>query len=423
MRIIEAVERAPIVIAISDVMNEDGGFAFLPDVLQKGYFDVDYRGNELILVAGKYIGQIPLTPHLGIHVKPKVPLSNLARVISVANQSVRCLEFFRRTYAISLEASASFQEGLARSLVRSLRELDKEGIYREYHRRTGVFTVPRGRVALNEYLRGGIARGKPSHVPSIYYEFTADTIFNRIIKAALWILGRSLAAQNCKDRELTQGLEYFFDVFQPVKLDINETLIKQAEVALSRGAIPELRSYYIDILDVALVVLNRESLDISSHSGKVRSHSFILSMEETFERYIREVLRGSAVLRKRGFVVEDGNMEARRPLFIDNLTYDAKPDFVIGPRGNVKLIGDAKYKNRLAENDRYQLISHAVAYGADNAFFVVPLNENQASGPLKVGTIGTKSPVSVHQYKFDLDCINLEEEERRLVEWVDTLIG
>lgn len=93
MRVIEAIERQPVTIPIKEVMGDDGLFSFVPEVKEKGYFDIDYRKNELVIIAGNYIGQVPLTEDIVIHVTPKVPIANLARIIGIASQPIRCLDF------------------------------------------------------------------------------------------------------------------------------------------------------------------------------------------------------------------------------------------------------------------------------------------------------------------------------------------
>ena len=178
MRIVDAVERQPFSLPISEVMGPDGNLSFLTHIRDKGYFDIDFRRSELRLVAGKYIGQIPLTSEITIHVRPKVPIANLARMVGIANEPIRCLDFFRRTYELTGAVSQTLLEAIGRSLVASLRELDAEGVYREYLQKSNTISGLRGRIDISKYIRSSLARSVSTQIPCTYFELSADTIFN-----------------------------------------------------------------------------------------------------------------------------------------------------------------------------------------------------------------------------------------------------
>lgn len=418
MKIIETVERQPVTLPISEVMDAQGVFKFVPEVRQRGYFDIDYRGNELVLVAGKFVGQIPLTSDICIHVKPKVPLSNLARLVTVANQPIHCLNFFRRKYALSLETSNSFLEGMAHSLTLSLKELDAEGVFREYKRKSELLAAPKGKIEFSIYAKRSLVRAKPNAIACTYFLLTADTTLNRLIKRTLSILGRTLGQLPQMNRRLLQEIEYFYDKFSSVKLDTNAGLLTQAEIEIQSRRIPELRAYYSDIIDICSVILREGSVEIGDSSGRFTMHSFVLSLEDTFERYIREILATSPELRSLGLLVLDGNREGRGMLFSDTNAYDAKPDYIIKSPTTNSLLGDAKYKTKLSENDRYQLISHALSFGSSNAFFVTPAEDLSNTGASRVGLVGNKFPIVISHYRFDLNAADLVAEEKKFISWI-----
>lgn len=408
----------PLTIPIGEVMDESGSFAFVPEVKQKGYFDIDYKQNELVLVAGKFIGQIPLTPDISIHVKPKVPLGNLARVIGVANQPVRCLDYFRRKYEVTADTSSSLLEAMARSLVLSLREVDAEGVFREYIPRSETLAGPRGRIAIGAYMRESLSRSRPTAVPCTYHLLSPDTIFNRVIKKALWIVGNALSEVSGVDRKLILDIEYFFDKFGAVQLDEDPKLSMYAGMELSRKHVPDLRAYYVDILDISFMILGGSGVEVLSAGDSVNLHSFVINLEDVFETYLREVLRNSDLLRDNAVSTLDGNKEGKAPLFLDNSLYEAKPDFVVLKSGVTSLIGDAKYKTKLAEADRYQLIAHSLSYQVKSAFFVTPALSADKAGAVKIGAIGGPIAISLSHYRFDLNADSLQAEEQRFVEWV-----
>lgn len=421
MRIFDAIERLPIAIPIADVIGEDGSFEFLNEIRDKGYFDIDYRKNELIIVAGKYIGQIPLTQNVAIHVHPKVPLGNLARVIGVANHPIRCLDFFRRKYELDGKASRSLMEALAQSLVASLRDLDAEGIYREYSLKSAELTSIRGRINIPKYVHNSVPRMTGTRISCNYFELSKDTIFNRAIKRTILLLGNVLARSAAPNKKLVSELSYFADYFDSVPLDNSSNVIQQVKGLLVRERIPDLRHYYIDILDVCCIVLEGSGVELREDTDRNKLHSLIVNLEDAFECYIREALSMSSAIKAAELRVLDGNNEAKSTLFHDNKVIDAKPDLVIRHSEITKAIGDVKYKTKISEADRYQLISHALSYGAKNAFLVCPALDKANVGPVYIGTVSATNPIKVFQYRYDLEKENLEECEESLAEWVRSL--
>ena len=417
MRIIQAVERKPIKIPIGEVMDASGHLEFVPEVKSKGYFDIDYRKGELVVVAGKYIGQVPLTPTLAIQVTPKVPLGNLTRIIGLANQPIRCLEYFRRKYTLKGEAASTVQEAIAQSLLASLRELDAEGVFREYRRFRQASGSIRGRIDIPAYVSKSLSKGVPSIVPCIYFGMTVDTLYNRIIKRAITEIGNSLSLGSPK-QSVMQELAYFLEHFDNVKLDASANLISQLQFSLEQKGIPDLRSYYLDILDVSSIILAGTGVELIEPLGSKGMHSLVIDLEDAFEQYVRAALRQSTSFSAASIIVQDGNKEGKGFLFSSTDLYEAKPDIILRGDGGVVALGDVKYKVKLDEKDRYQLIAHSVAYGARKAFFVTPVSEDGAKGPSFIGTIGH---IDVYHYRMDLDT-ELASAELELASWVSQSI-
>jgi 5-methylcytosine-specific restriction enzyme subunit McrC len=79
----------------------DGKLQIYPHVEQKGLLFLQFRNARVIVSAGPFIGLIPLTPSISIEVEPKLPISNLARVLDIARSSLVALEGADRLYHLS----------------------------------------------------------------------------------------------------------------------------------------------------------------------------------------------------------------------------------------------------------------------------------------------------------------------------------
>ena len=100
----------------------------------------------------------------------------------------------------------------------------------------------------------------------------------------------------------------------------------------------------------------------------------------------------------------DGNKKRHQlPLFVDNNKYKTKPDLIVKDQRGTLMIGDAKYKKKPSEEDRYQIISHALAYGVNKAILIYPLPpRGEHSGLKRLGNIGHHNSIEVYEFYFDL---------------------
>jgi len=120
-----------------------------------------------------------------------------------------------------------------------------------------------------------------------------------------------------------------------------------------------------------------------------------------------------------GTSILDGNKEGRKKFF-NQPSFgkgDAKPDIIIKKQDDYHIIADAKYKLKTKDTDRYQVISHALSYGASVAVLILPKEESyDGANLIKIGEVGISIHIDVYEYYFDLSSNDLLSEEKLLVE-------
>src|SRR5205814_6989160 len=131
--------------------------------------------------------------------------------------------------------------------------------------------------------------------------------------------------------------------------------------------------------------------------------SDLVDMEAVFEQYVRNVLRDSGQIREGNLTVLDGNKEGKGWLFSDTKVHEAKPDLILKKKDLVLLIGDAKYKPKATEQDRYQVMAHALSYRTKRALLVSPTNPGGPSGLKRIGMAGGESGIELFHYYIDLE--------------------
>jgi 5-methylcytosine-specific restriction enzyme subunit McrC len=415
--IVECFERQAVGLPISALLNAKGEIDILPEVQGKGYFDIDFRGNRLTFVAGKYVGLIPVTSAVCIHVRPKVEIADLTRMLAVAEGELGVLPFFTRGYEGEGSPDQAVTILIVRTLLKQLQAIVTQGLYKTYtpFRGSGTF---RSRIDFSRSISKEWAHGRVASSAWNAFQFGANNALNRLIKYTLWYCGGLLQAYS-GTKELRKEIGYLYELFHLVPLDLNRGFLEEARDKLRQVRFPQIRHYYSEICSTCLFLIGNRSISLSVPSGEVDLLSFILNLEDLFEWYVRNVIR--LALHKGDVQILDGNREGRSFLFNDSRAMEVKPDVVVKIRHRTRLVIDAKYKHKVNEGDRYQIITHAYSAGAEIALFVIPSFGQGPRGLIRRGRIGIEQPLEHYEYHFPLDS-DLIEQEGALVAAVAALV-
>lgn len=414
-RVFNVASRSSISIPLADLITE-GRLEIYSQVEERGFFNLNFRGTELQLIAGPYVGLIPICPGVTINVQPRLPVSNIGRVLEVAQKPLGVLANVDRTYAWYDQSTNSILEFLARSLLKALEPIEVHGFDRVYDIETVLSSSPRGRIRIKDTYARAIARGFRHKAVSARFRQSIDTAANRTIKAALWLaavrLGRARPAAGLM-AELNRAL---------LRLE-GVSLVPGAAMSLSRD--PQsyrrplsTRQYYADALRVSLAILSERGLSLDFADSDFELSSFILNFEDVFEAYARGLL--AIELSHAGAFVADGNKApALRPLFDDVPTPPAQPDIVITRNGVCAAVAEVKYKESTNRDNLNQLIAYAVRYRAPKAIMIHLSRENQRGVLKRLGRIQGSEFFSL---PFDLSASPLEDEETSFVSAVASVL-
>src|SRR5215212_2647813 len=97
MEILHVEERGELDIPIAGLISGDR-LAIYRAVQEKQYVDARIRNGRIRLIAGKYVGVIPLNSQYAINVRPKVPLKNLVSLLVIAQEHPEYLPDLHRLY-------------------------------------------------------------------------------------------------------------------------------------------------------------------------------------------------------------------------------------------------------------------------------------------------------------------------------------
>jgi 5-methylcytosine-specific restriction enzyme subunit McrC len=297
-----------------------------------------------------YVGLLPLGPDRTLSLQPKVPVSNVFRMLEYAYQ----LDVFRGPEdVVGARSMQEIYESLARVLAKRVRDRGRKGLHRTYVGREERLGVVRGRLDLRRVGRRG---GNP-RLHCRFEEHTPDHADNRILLDAL---GRVARSGLCRGEARGE--------------------VREAHRIL-RGSVSQASFVERDLVGRSYNRLNHDYRSLHAlarffiaHTGPTQRAGsdhmtpFLMNMAQLFETFLAEWLRthlpaGVFVeTQKRGSYDPEGEIGYQ----IDILVYDEV--------GRPLAVLDTKYKRHAvpAAADVAQVVSYATRIGCRDALLVYP---------------------------------------------------
>lgn len=303
--------------------------------------------------AHNYVGSINVAG-LQVLVRPKIPLRNLFLLLEVGLR-----ERDWRDEAVRFETTGDLLPALVSFFARTTETTLARGLYHSYREQHDRLVALRGRVDIARQLtQPGVV------IPTAcrFTEFTADLIENSYLKAAVSRSLRVAGVQPIDRRRLMQHLVTLEDV-----ADVRHHHSDHDRVMFSR-----LNEHYRPALRLARLVL--ANLTLQDVLGETQASSFMLDMNELFERFVTERLRRAL----RGRLDVKGQHQDR----LDKERYvTIKPDLLFSANGQPRFVADIKYKltdgTAAGRNaDYYQLLAYTTALGLPEGVLIYCLDAN-----------------------------------------------
>lgn len=442
-RLYECREYGFVRVQRDEIMTADGSLDVYKSVAKLNAFTVDFKGSELRLQAGGFVGIVPINDRLVLRIIPRTPMSNLTRMVQRSGYEALALDALR-TYTTSATVSERVLDTYADSLIRHCEEILNRGLYRTYIRKTEAGSRPRGHLEIPNTVRRFAARGITTKAEFSWFERTTDNPYNRCLKAALLTLHRryggprrGLADSQRRIRQLSTLLPTFADV----EADPQQRFLADPVVA-GIAAPPTSRTYYREPLNLAVAILTNRGISLDTGEGDITLPSMLLNMGELFEAYVRTTLQRVATDDRWPVGILDGNKDGKIPLYrspngalvLDGDDYPpvftaetpshATPDIVFRhDDGTVPLIAELKntvLRGLPERSEVNQAVTYATAYGTTHVLLVHPKVMTHPGGLHLIGDVGS---VSVFDYRYDLAAADLDAEDQRFARQVGALLG
>jgi 5-methylcytosine-specific restriction enzyme subunit McrC len=406
---------------------ENGRLNLFEEIRGKKYFTIYSKGEDLVFQCGGFVGLIPINEKVAIEVAPRIPISNLDRMLQQSRAEHTLLSSVQKGYALA-EETAYLIDILADSLIIAVEELIDWGKLKEYSSKVSVGHPRSGKVLMRDTLR---ARAKsPGRIvaATARFERSPNTVLNASIRLSLEHLlniYRTVKSTHENVSRLTRlNLAWlsFQDVYVPVS---RQEIVRQVQDAMRR--VDLLSPPYRKAIPIAHAVLHGRGPSQRNLPPSFSLGSLIFNLATAFEEYVRQCLKELL-----NATVLDGNhgapAGAKRPLFHDSShrvarNVPATPDILIlSNDGAPAAVFDAKYKpykGMPEREDVNQAISYAVLY--ETAVCGLIFLDRGSSG--KVEVYGKVGEIKVVGISFALGADDLAAEEARFARNVWGLLG
>lgn len=308
-------------------------------IQQTGFVDVSPApANRWRVTASSYIGTL-VVDGVELLIRPKINPENLFLLLEPGlPPSAWRKEAF--DYDITSDLLPSVIAFFARTVETTL----GRGVLRSYKAREESLIALRGRLdVVGQFKRAGVL----TPVACAYDDFSEDVIENRVLRAAIRLALRVPRVDPGERQRLMRQL---------VALEGVAEVAVRAET-VDAIQVTRLNQHYAPALGLARLVL--ANLTLTDIRGSTSASSFMVDMNDLFQRFVTERLRRE--LRGRLDVIDEPTVHLGLGRQVA-----MQPDLVFRePGGAVRYVGDVKYKlatdARGRSGDYYQLLAYTTA--------------------------------------------------------------
>jgi 5-methylcytosine-specific restriction enzyme subunit McrC len=406
VKIIDVIENKSILVE-KELILEGGNFGVIYEQ-NEALFSVSYKPKGMEITAGNYIGTIPINNKVALNVQPKIGIKNFFYLLRVSRRDIKSFPKFLRGYAQSDDYN-NLIDLFTITFLRHMEVVEQEGIYRDYVRRERNSSTPKGKILFKDNMYQNTFRNVNYKIVHAFQELDRDILANQVIKYTIEYLIQYYRFFGRTQKRFLKRLMYYRDMFSRVSYVSWIRDMSQSDFNDLKKRIPQIRSYYLDVLEICFLIIKKASFQFESRKKDVTNKllpSIYINMEDVFEQYLLNSLKGKTAIPS--IRIYKGNKE----LFADKETPTIEPDVVVEENKRVVCLADAKYKASSAtREDIFQMISYLVSYECDVGVFILPRGSNK-----KIDYLGNIQGKLIYIYRInldhdDVDKLKIEEEE------------
>ena len=333
--------------------------------------------NKSILKVQNFVGVITTSDGTQIEILPKIEdkvsdeSANKSReILAKMLRTVNTLPFIETTKASLQIKNRPLPETLIAWFLNYVDRIVKKGIRRDYIRVANHEKFLKGQLQLQKQVNEPPHRQHLFHIE--YDVLSPNRAENRLIHSALIQVSKW-----SRDNHNQSLAKHLFMLFDEVPLSKNH------QSDFEKWSISRDMNYYQTVLPWLKLILNQQSPFTlkDKHTGI----SFLLPMEELFEKYVAKILDSKL---NNKHTLKEQKPQKNLAYFGDKKVFTMKPDIVIQKGKDIKLILDTKWKlideknptptygkenhHTIKQGDMYQLFAYGKRYGVTRVILIYP---------------------------------------------------
>jgi 5-methylcytosine-specific restriction enzyme subunit McrC len=287
------------------------------------YITPSFHGKGLYDITPQhYVGHLTLLTGRTLSIHPKFNLNNLFYFLTYAYDLIH----FKRD-TVAYKRYQGILEFLVKIFVELMGDLIQKGLYKTFLTQEGNHRFIRGKILFPTHFKEN--QWRKDRVYCQYTETTSDVPENQILKFTTFLLATQLHPL----KDLTKRLQTHYHHLS----EVSWTPIQVED--LHRVVYHRLNRHYRTVLSLCELFL--QSITIQNHPGDVNFFSFLLDMNQLFERFI------AGILREKLSVYPSLSMSYQESRWLDReKSRNFIPDFILYKKDKPVLVLDTKYKQR-----------------------------------------------------------------------------
>ena len=288
---------------------------------------------------GSTVGAVEIGD-LSVLIEPKIGIPQL---LSLACYAMSKFKPQRQQFGYPREYA--MPDVLALALASAARRAFSRGLLHGYVVEEEALQTVRGRIRFAEQIRRRFGIAVPVEVRCD--EFTEDILANRLVKAAVYRLGRMRLQSPAARKELGR-IAGMLDNVSPVEI---------APKAVPDVRFDRLNEHYREVVALSRLVLRHSAYE--ARRGEVRASGFLMDMNVVFQEFVTQALREALRVSDRVFLEKTvDSLDAKNRIGL-------RPDLTWWDGPSCLFVGDAKYKKltdkTVPNADLHQLLAYVTA--------------------------------------------------------------
>ena len=349
--------------------------------------DITNSESLYYLTPGSDVGAVEVDG-LSVRIEPKIGVPQL---LSLACYALDRVKLQPRDF--DFHRDAALPEYLAIALISAARLAFSRGLLRGYLTREEAMYTVRGRIRFDEQMRRRF--GIPMPVEVRHDEFTDDITANRLVKAAVRLLG----VMRLRSPEARNGL-----VRIAATLD-NVSLVEFSARNVPNVEFDRLNAHYREVVALSRMILQHGAYQLNR--GTVRAPGLLVDMIKLFQDFVTVALREELGVSEERF--GEGKIATLDlPATGERGRVHLIPDLVWRDGSRCVFVGDVKYKSiddeRVRNSDLYQMLAYVTALDLPGGILIYAKGEAEAA-KYRVHHSGKLLEVNALDLSGTLECV------------------